>query len=403
MKRFPSSLPVAISHYSILTALGKGVEANWRAVVDGDSGLRPNDFPGCDLATWIGRVPDDDFEALPSDLQGLESRNNRLAFSGLMADGFIHHARSATKRFGAHRTGVIIGTSTSSIGRTEEGYMRLLPGDAFPAPWVQPDVQNPHSPGYLVAILTGATGPCMTIGTACSSSAKVFASAARWLHAGVVDAVIVGGVDSLCLSVLYGFNSLQLVSNHPCRPFDSRRDGISIGEGAGFALVSRPSDSEAKCFLVGYGESSDAYHMSSPHPEGLGAEYAIREALERGMVNHNDIGYINLHGTGTRANDAVEALVVDRCFGGRTVASSTKGWTGHTLGAAGIVEAIIAMESLLHGVAPQTLNMTQRFEGCPEKVLSSNHTYDAPAAMSNSFGFGGSNCSLVFARDRTWS
>ena len=403
MTRLPSSLPVAISDYSILTALGKGVEANWRSVVNGDSGLRPNDFPGCDLETRIGRVSDEHFEVLPADLQGLESRNNRLALSGLSADGFVHRARAAAKRFGAHRTGVIIGTSTSSIGRTEEGYTKLLPGDAFPAPWVQPDVQNPHSPGYLVALLTGATGPCMTIGTACSSSAKVFASAARWLHAGVVDTVIVGGVDSLCLSVLYGFNSLQLVSNHPCRPFDSSRDGISIGEGAGFALVSRPGDSEAKCFLAGYGESSDAHHMSSPHPEGLGAEYAIREALQRARLNPDDIGYINLHGTGTRVNDAVESVVIDRCFQGKTVASSTKGWTGHTLGAAGIVESIVSIESLLRGVAPGTLNTNQRFEGCSEKVLISNCAYDAPAAMSNSFGFGGSNCSLVFSRDRTWS
>lgn len=397
------SLPLGISAYSILSALGSGVEATWDAIAAGRSGLRANDFPGCDLDTWIGRVSDSFLEPLPDELAGMESRNNRLTLAGLRSDGFLHHAREAVQRFGAERVGIVIGTSTSSIGRTEEGYTRLLEDGSFPPAWVQPDVQNPHSPGHLAAMITGAAGPNMTIGTACSSSAKVFASAARWLHAGVVDAVIVGGVDSLCLSVLHGFNSLQLVSTRPCRPFDVARDGISIGEAAGFALVTRPGMSDGKCYVAGFGESSDAHHMSSPHPEGLGAEMAVREALARAKLSVDDIGYVNLHGTATRANDQVEAGVLARCFPKTVVASSTKGWTGHTLGAAGIVEAVITIESMRRQLAPRTLNAETLFPDCPASVLVANRALATHAAMSNSFGFGGSNCTLIFSQEQTWT
>lgn len=397
------SLPLSISAYSILSALGSGVEATWDAIATCRSGLRANDFPGCDLETWIGRVPDSFLEPLPADLADMESRNNRLTLAGLRADGFLQHASAAVQRFGAERVGIVIGTSTSSIGRTEEGYTRLLEDGSFPPAWVQPEVQNPHSPGHLTATITGAAGPNMTIGTACSSSAKVFATAARWLHAGLVDAVIVGGVDSLCLSVLYGFNSLQLVSTRPCRPFDADRDGISIGEAAGFALVTRPGMSDGMCYVAGFGESSDAYHMSSPHPEGLGAEMAVREALARAKLSAADIAYVNLHGTATRANDQVEAGVLARCFPETVVASSTKGWTGHTLGAAGIVEAVITIESIRRQLAPRTLNAETLFPDCPASVLTANRELAIRAAMSNSFGFGGSNCALIFSMEQTWN
>jgi 3-oxoacyl-[acyl-carrier-protein] synthase-1 len=397
------SLPLSVSAYSVLSALGSGVEATWSAITAGNSGLRPNDFPGCGLETWIGRVSDSFLEPLPAALADMESRNNRLTLAGLRADGFLEHARAAVQRFGPERVGVVIGTSTSSIGRTEEGYTRLLEDGSFPPAWVQPDVQNPHSPGYLAARITGAAGPNMTIGTACSSSAKVFASAARWLHAGLADAVIVGGVDSLCLSVLYGFNSLQLVSTRPCRPFDAARDGISIGEAAGFALVTRPGMSDARCYLAGFGESSDAHHMSSPHPEGLGAEMAVREALARARLSAADIGYINLHGTATKANDHVEAGVLARCFPSTVAASSTKGWTGHTLGAAGIVEAVITIESIIRQLAPRTLNAETLFPGCPASVITANRELGDRVAMSNSFGFGGSNCALIFSVEPTWN
>ena len=180
-------------------------------------------------------------------------------------------------------------------------------------------------------------------------------------HAGLPQPANVVGFDSLCVSVLYGFNSLGLVSAQPCRPFDVARNGLSLGEAAGFAILERiggksGSVEKSAARLVGYGESSDAYHMSAPHPQGLGALRALEDALARAGLAPDDIGYINLHGTATPANDAVEAVMISRAFSATTLASSTKGWTGHTLGAAGIVESVIALIALERGFVPGTLN-----------------------------------------------
>src|SRR5262249_14029887 len=207
----------------------------------------------------------------------------------------------------------------------------------------------------------GVDGPCLTVSTACSSSAKVFASAERLLRAGLADAAIVGGVDTLCGSVLYGFYSLGLVSAQPCRPFDAARNGLSLGEAAGYAILERVDGKNANVDksvlrLVGYGESSDAHHMSAPHPQGLGAQQALDDALARAGTAATDVDYVNLHGTATPQNDAVEAALVARAFPAATLASSTKGWTGHTLGAAGIVEAVITLIALRDGFVPGTLN-----------------------------------------------
>jgi 3-oxoacyl-[acyl-carrier-protein] synthase-1 len=238
----------------------------------------------------------------------------------------------------------------------------------------------------------------LSIATACSSSAKVFASAARLLHAGFVDAAVVGGVDTLCGSVLYGFNSLQLVSAAPCRPFDAARDGLSLGEAAGFALLESIDVDKAAPRMVGYGESADAHHMSAPHPEGLGAERALRAALARAGLEPADVGYINLHGTASRQNDEVEASLVARTFPAHTHASSTKGWTGHALGAAGIVEAVIALLALERDLLPGTLNASTLDPACGPQIRIDNAERAVRVALSNSFGFGGNNCCLAFAR-----
>src|SRR5690606_29271800 len=255
---------------------------------------------------------------------------------------------AAVERHGAGRVALVLGTSTSSIGATEEAYARLE-GGAFPDDLQRPGVHTPHSIGRFVQEATGLRGPCVTVATACSSSAKVFAQAARLIAAGQADAALVGGVDTLCGSVLYGFNSLGLVSSRPCRPFDARRDGLSLGEAGGFAILERAAPGEGGLQLRGWGESSDAHHMSAPHPEGLGARIAMADALARAGLRPQDIDYLNLHGTATPANDTAEALAVAALFPGTLHASSTKGWTGHTLGAAGIVESVFALLALEHG------------------------------------------------------
>jgi 3-oxoacyl-[acyl-carrier-protein] synthase-1 len=254
-----------------------------------------------------------------------------------------------------------------------------------------------HSLGDFVQGVLGLTGICTTVTTACSSSAKVFAQAERLIRAGLADAAVVGGVDTLCGSVIFGFNSLELVSRDPCRPFDIARSGISIGEAGGFALLEQHG---AGPWLLGYGESSDAHHMSSPHPQGLGARLALAQALSSAGLAAADVGYVNLHGTASARNDEVEAEVVADLFPASTQAGSTKGWTGHALGAAGFLEAVITLEALATGQAPGMLNTTALDAACGPQIRVNPSPIARPFALSNSFGFGGSNCVLAFGVER---
>ena len=393
---------IAIRAFSATTALGRGVAAQSAALDARRGGLRRNDFGPDPLPTWIGRVDGIEDAPLPASLAGWECRNNRLAWLALQADGLLPMLDALVARHGAERVALVVGTSTSSIGASEEGYARAgvdADGNAcFPEDLQRPIVHTPHSLGDFLQHATGLRGPCVTVATACSSSAKVFAQAARLIHAGVVDAALVGGVDTLCGSVLFGFNALGLVSAQPCRPFDAARDGLSLGEAGGFALLERATPADSGLQLRGYGESSDAHHMSAPHPEGLGATLAMRDALARAGIDAGDVGYLNLHGTSTPANDAIEARAVDGLFPGSLHASSSKGWTGHTLGAAGIVESVFALIALRDGLLPGTLNSDTPDPGCGPQIRFDNARRDIDYAMNNSFGFGGNNCSLVFGR-----
>ncbi|MCI4569155.1 beta-ketoacyl-[acyl-carrier-protein] synthase family protein [Lysobacter sp. CFH 32150] len=386
---------LAIRAYTATTALGRGRGAQLSALRDRRSGLRHNDFGNERLDCWIGRVDGLEAAPVPDAFAQWDCRNNRLAWLALQQDGVLEAVAALREQYGAARVAVVLGTSTASIGASEEAYARLHNG-AFPHDLARPVVHNPHSLGDFVQQVTGLRGPCMTVATACSSSAKVFAQAARLINAGIVDAALVGGVDTLCGSVLFGFNALQLVSSQPCRPFDTARDGLSLGEAGGFAVLERATERDRGLQLRGYGESSDAHHMSSPHPEGLGAQLSMRDALARADIGAAEVGYLNLHGTATPANDSVEALAVSALFPDALHASSTKGWTGHTLGAAGIVESVFAMLALEHGLLPGTLNSNERDPACGAQIRFDNAEAGIRYAMNNSFGFGGNNCSLVF-------
>jgi len=393
--------PLRITAYTTTTAAGLGKAALLSAMRAGVSALRPNDFGPSPLATWVGRVGGVEATALPKPLATWDCRNNRLAWLGLVADGFIDAAHAARERYGPARVALVLGTSTSSIGATEDAYRTLDAEGRFPEGNRNPRVHTPHSLADFVHEALALEGPCLTVSTACSSSAKVFAVAERLMRLGLVDAAIVGGVDTLCSSVLFGFNALQLVSPQPCRPFDAERDGISIGEAAGFALLERVDAAahvDGPC-LAGYGESSDAHHMSTPHPEGLGAERALDEALVRAGVDASQIDHINLHGTASTKNDEVEAALVARRFPARTHACSTKGWTGHALGAAGIVEAAASLLALETGFMPGTVNTRRLDPVCGPQIRIVPSEGPIRLALSNSFGFGGNNCVLVFSRD----
>jgi 3-oxoacyl-[acyl-carrier-protein] synthase-1 len=389
--------PLRITAYTLTSAAGDGRARTLDALRERRSGLTRNDFGTTPLATWIGRVAGLEDQPLPCGLADWDCRNNRLAWRGLVADAFIDAARAAARRYGPDRVAVVVGTSTSSIGASEDAYCRLEPDGSYPPDLRRPIIHTPHSLGDFVQHALGLSGIGVTVATACSSSAKVFAQGERLLRAGLADAAIVGGVDTLCGSVLFGFNSLELVSPEPCRPFDVARRGINLGEAAGFALLER--DAKHGPWLLGYGESSDAHHMSTPHPEGLGARAALRDALASARLRAEDIDYINLHGTATPRNDEAEARVVADTFPPDTVASSTKGWTGHTLGAAGIVEAAISLLALEHDLLPGTLNSRTLDAACGPQIRCENVERRAARALSFSFGFGGSNCVLALGRE----
>jgi 3-oxoacyl-[acyl-carrier-protein] synthase-1 len=393
-----TTLPLAVSAYTATSALGRGLNAHLDALDGQRSGLRMNDFSNAPLPCWIGRVDGVEDITLPSAYAKWDCRNNRLAWLGLHQDDFLVKAYAALERYGAARVALLLGTSTASIGATEEGYRRLE-DERLPADLHRTSIHTPHSLTAFVAALLGIKGPCLTISTACSSSAKVFASAERLIRLRLVDAAIVGGVDSLCDSTLFGFNALELVSPEPCRPFDAARRGISIGEAAGFALLERvESQPGAMLQLLGCGESSDAHHMSTPDPTGLGAELALRDLFDRAGLDVAQVDYINLHGTASQKNDAMEAGLVSRMFPLSTRVSSTKHLTGHTLGAAGIVEAAITLLALRHGFVPGNAGVREPDPACSGHFAWRNEARSLRVAVSHSFGFGGSNACLAFAR-----
>ena len=366
------------------------------------SGLVPCAFEDVDLETYIAKVEVLDTYHVRADLSAYDCRNNRLAQLCLEQDGFAGAITAAKNKYGKNRIGVFLGTSTSGILQTELAYRRLdAQTGALPPDFHYAETQNSNSLAGFVSHYLGLTGPSFVVSSACSSSAKVFANAVRMMAAGVCDAAVVGGVDSLCLSTLYGFNSLGLVSRFPCRPYDAERDGISVGEGAGFVLLERATvaNSPNAMLLLGVGESSDAYHMSTPHPEGLGAKMAMQRALDSAGLKASDIDYINLHGTATKSNDASEGKAVADVFGNNVSCSSTKGWTGHLLGAAGITEAIIAMLAVEYGFVPGSVNTRQLDPTIAINYRIENGTGEIRRVLSNSFGFGGSNCSLVLGRN----
>jgi len=397
---FGSMKPLQITNYTLTSALGAGREAHWQHLQQGRSGLTACDFFQIkDLNTWIGKVASLDDFILEGQWADYDCRNNRLAKLALHQDEFIETVGNAVDRYGAKRIGLFMGTSTSGIHQTELAYLNIDPENEPMPPWYHySTTHNSYSVVDFVRHYLGLNGTSVSISTACSSSAKVFASAYRAIQSGWCDAAVVGGVDSLCLTTLYGFNSLQLVAPEKCRPFDVARSGISIGEAGGFALLQPEQNQQSEMVLLGYGESSDAYHMSSPHPDGEGALAAMQAALTRAGLEPQNIDYINLHGTGTQANDIAESRAVANLFGQHTPCSSTKGWTGHTLGAAGIVEVALALLCIEHGFMPQTLNSLTLDQGIEIEVLLENRHQPLRTVLSNSFGFGGSNCSLVVGR-----
>ena len=387
--------PLPITAMGVVSALGQGAASHGEALMARRSGLRPNDFDPA-VGGWIGRASGVEDHVLPDHLAGFDCRNNRLADMALHTDGFAERVAEARARYGAERIAVILGTSTSGVLAAEKAYCERDTTGALPPDFAYQKTQDIFSLASFVRTALELCGPAFVISTACASSARGFIDAANLIRTGLCDAAVVGGADSLCRMTLQGFQALELISPTPCRPCAADRSGISIGEAAGFALLER--EGSGGLALLGAGASSDGYHMSSPHPEGRGAVAAMRAALAAAGLAPEAIDWINLHGTGTRANDAMEDLAVASLFGSAVPCSSTKGWTGHTLGACGILETVLAAQCMQNGFIAGCLDVEQPDPGFRAQVATGNWERPVRRVLSNSFGFGGVNCSLVLGR-----
>jgi len=386
----------------MISPLGNTLDENKRRLLGQvQSGVVPTDLYSPGRLLPLGRV--DPTLSLPP-LANLpwhaRSRNNQVALAALAQ---IRPAvDSAIAQFGSNRVGVVIGTSTSGIAEGETALREYVSSGTLPSPFHYGQ-QELGSTAATLAQALGTTGPAYTHSSACSSSAKALASAARLILMNSCDAVVAGGVDTLCGFTVAGFAALESVSATRCNPLSRNRNGINIGEGAALFLMSQRPATVALC---GWGESSDGHHMSAPDPAGVGARMAIELALSRAGITAAQVDYINLHGTATIQNDAMEARLVHALFGDRVSVSSTKPFTGHALGAAGAIEAGLCWVALQDdnrtGKLPPHLWDRAADPDLPvlnvaEPGASLGH--ELRYVLSNSFAFGGANATLVLRRE----
>ncbi len=387
---------IQLSHFTAVSALGYGIQSHVEALLAEKNALRQCDYSTAQLNTWIGRVPLLENHQMPHGFSDWYSRNNVLAYAALQQDNMQEKILASKQKYGEKRIGLLLGTTTSGFAEAERAYQACDTQGKLPDAYQHNKTANPFATVAFLREYLGLAGPAMTIATACSSSAKAFIMAHHWLALDLCDAVLIAGIDSLCLNILYGFNSLGILSSDICRPFDAQRAGLSLGEAAALLLVERPqSDKENRIGMLGYGESSDGYHLSAPHPEGKGAILAMRQALTMAQLLPQQIDYINFHGTASQQNDRVEDHAVYALFSDQVPASSSKGWMGHTLGAAGALEVIITVLAIQQNILLGTLNTTAVDPQFKSKILLRNQPGAIQRALVNSFGFGGNNCSLI--------
>lgn len=386
---------------AMASCLGLGKAACAGPVLAGSrAGLTARDgfLPG--RAVPLGSLPQEP-PPLPASLTGWDSRNNRLLAA--LASEIQADIAAAISRFGRHRIAVVIGTSTSGIAEGEAAIAHHRGAGVWPAGF-HTRQQETGSGAIFLAELLNLSGPAYVVATACSSSAKALASGRRLIRAGLADAAIVGGADTLCRMTVAGFTALEALSPTPCNPFSANRSGITIGEGGALFLLS-PEPAEVA--LAGLGETSDAHHVSAPDPKGGGALAAMSAALADGGLAPDEIGYVNLHGTATHLNDSMEIKAMAALFAHPVACSSTKAMTGHTLGAAGAVEAAFLWLSLSRRWNPDGLVPPHLWDGIHDPALPAlalaepGTRLPKAAALSNSFAFGGSNCCLAFRREKS--
>lgn len=389
--------PMGMPAMGAVCALGCGREEISRALLSGrEDFLSPMALLCREAEVLCGIVPGE-IPELPAELRRFSCRAHRLAWMALQQ--ILPEVRERAERLGPGRIGVVVGSSTAGIDSTEAAYPVWKETGSVPAGFSWEHQHEMGSAAGFVRDACGVSGPCWSLTTACSSGAKVFASARSLLRMGLCDVVVTGGVDTLCRTTMEGFDSLQSLSHGRCTPFAAGRDGLNLGEGAAFFLLER-EDAEVR--LLGVGESSDAHHMNAPDPQGRGAEASMRAALADAGLLPADVGYLNLHGTSTPLNDAMEAQAVARVFPDGVPCASTKPLTGHCLGAAGAVEAALCWIGL---AASEPLVPRHLSSGVPDSALpalrmvnDARATLSRRAWLSSSFAFGGSNCTLALGR-----
>ncbi len=381
-----------VTAWSAVNALGRSTTEVLARLDAGESGLGPSPLPLL-IETVVGALPGE-LAPLPAEHAIYDCRLSRL---GWLAFEEVRPAvEAAAARWGPDRVAVVLGTSTGGLEQTEQAFAAWLETGAIPASYDYDHQHNFAAFGELLGQAAGLRGPRYVVSTACSSSGKVAASAQRLVAMGVVDAVLIGGIDSLTQMTLNGFNSLGILSSRACRPFGAERDGINIGEGAAFALLEREGDAEVE--LLGVGESADAYRMSSPEPTGRGAREAMERAVAAAGLTLDDVDHVNAHGTATQLNDAAESLAIAALFADRVPVVSTKGYTGHLLGAAGATELVFALHALRSQRIPATLGAEPVDPEVTVDVVTSARELPLRRVLSNSFAFGGSNVSVLLGR-----
>jgi 3-oxoacyl-[acyl-carrier-protein] synthase-1 len=378
----------SIVSMGLVCALGDGCDEAFGALLRGEAPVAPAPFAlPFETVTGAVRGP---LDALPATLRAYDTRLARIAVRALpQVSRAIDRLRA---RFGAERVAVIVGTSTGGLDATERVYRHLrATGQRTP----EHSLRHAHSfdaVATLLRELLALRGPSYAVSTACTSSAKALANAQRLIATGVVDAALVVGVDALCETTVRGFHGLGVLSKRAARPFSSQRDGIHIGEGAALIVLAR--DSEGPVQLAAVGESSDAHSMSSPHPEGRGAESAMRRALQQAGLDASQVDYVNAHGTGTQQNDVAESRALLRVFGARTAVGSSKGATGHALGACGALEAVLCAQAIIRAELPPSVGSSP-LEPVSLNVLQAAQKTRVRVALSNALAFGGSNASVL--------
>lgn len=391
----PSGIP--ITAYSACNGLGQTTEQVLESLFAGRHGLTPAQ-PWLGVSTWVGMVPGE-LPPLEPSLRGFESRQARI--TQLVTLPMLPAIERAKQRWGAGRVALIFGTSTAGIGESEQAWVHHRDNGSLPPTYAIERQHALYATVEIVRMLTGVRGPGYVVSTACSSSGKVFASARRLIAAGIIDAALVGGVDSLCQMTVRGFASLEVLSPDPCRPFSSERRGINVGEGAALLLLERhgPGVEGIGVDLLGVGESSDAHHMTAPHPEGLGACTAMQRALAGAGVDPAEVDQINVHGTGTSMNDETESKAIRQLFGSsghqKLSIVATKGYTGHMLGAAGATEAVFVAATIERGELPASVGTAPLDTSLGIELELERRPRATRRVLSNSLAFGGSNVSVL--------